>query len=156
MKGIVFFFIAVLSTAALPLHSQEMLPYKNPALPVDQRVRDLLARMTVEEKLFQLFMIPGDLDNKLPGQYSHGIFGLQVSASGKDGGSTQQLLTYNTAEDALALTRKINSIQKYFVEIPGLAFLLSRSMKRCMDWFAKVQRHSHKRLRWLPLLIRHS
>jgi beta-glucosidase len=36
-------------------------PYKNPSLPVEKRVKDLLARMTPEEKFWQLFMIPGDL-----------------------------------------------------------------------------------------------
>jgi beta-glucosidase len=29
-------------------------PYQNPALPIEQRVADLLARMTVEEKIVQL------------------------------------------------------------------------------------------------------
>ena len=35
--------------------------YKNEKLPVEQRVKDLLQRMTAEEKFWQLFMIPGDL-----------------------------------------------------------------------------------------------
>ncbi|MET0298787.1 MAG: hypothetical protein ABW036_03465, partial [Flavitalea sp.] len=30
-------------------------PYKNAALPVDQRVNDLLSRMTTEEKFWKLF-----------------------------------------------------------------------------------------------------
>jgi len=38
----------------------QTLPYKNPALPIDERVRDLLSRMTPEEKFWQMFMIPGD------------------------------------------------------------------------------------------------
>jgi beta-glucosidase len=100
-----------------PVFSQQKIyPYKNSALPVHDRVQDLLGRMTLEEKFWQLFMIPGDLDNVAPDQYQHGIFGLQISASSKGGDETQQLLTYNTGENALALTRKINSIQRYFVE----------------------------------------
>jgi len=101
-------------------------PYKNPALPVETRVKDLLSRMTPEEKFWQLFMIPGDLDQAKPNQYSQGIFGFQVSAGSK-GDAGGQLLTYNTAENGLVLLRKINAIQKYFVEqtrlgIPIIAF----------------------------------
>src|SRR5205823_2869672 len=39
---------------------------------------DLLGRMTLEEKFWQLFMIPGDLADTLTNDYSHGLFGLQV------------------------------------------------------------------------------
>ncbi|HEY0768912.1 MAG TPA: glycoside hydrolase family 3 protein, partial [Sphingobacteriaceae bacterium] len=108
--------------------AQSLPPYKNPTLPIDERVKDLLARMTPEEKFWQMFMIPGDLDKlESPDQYKHGIFGFQVSASSKAPGETQQLLTYNTNEDALALAKKINAIQRYFVEksrlgIPIIAF----------------------------------
>ncbi len=34
--------------------AQEKLPYRNPSLPVEQRVTDLLSRMTLEEKIAQL------------------------------------------------------------------------------------------------------
>src|SRR5690606_11287643 len=44
------------------------------------------------------------------------IFGLQVSAGTKGGGAAGQLLQYNSNEDAEKLARKINNIQKYFVE----------------------------------------
>jgi beta-glucosidase len=79
--------------------------YKNPQASVDERVRDLLSRMTLEEKFWQLFMIPGDLDDPA-NDYSKGIFGLQISNP--------------TAE-------RVNAIQRYFVEqtrlgIPVIAF----------------------------------
>jgi beta-glucosidase len=90
--------------------------YKDPKQPVEVRVRDLLSRMTPEEKFWQCFMIPGDLDNLEPGQYQHGIFGLQVSAGTKGGGASGQLLQYNANEDAEKLARKINDIQKFFLE----------------------------------------
>lgn len=114
--------------ASSPCGAQTVLPYKNARLSIDERVNDLLRRMTPEEKFWQLFMIPGDLDKlESPDQYHHGIFGFQVSAGFKAAGETQQLLTYNTTEDALKLARKINSIQRYFVEksrlgIPIIAF----------------------------------
>lgn len=72
--------------------------------------------MTPEEKFWQCFMIPGDLDNVPKNQYYHGIFGLQVSAGSQDGAVVGQMLKYNAKEDAEKLARKINAIQKYFVE----------------------------------------
>ena len=77
-------------------------PYKRADLPVDVRVRDLLSRMTLEEKFWQLFMIPGDLDTP-SNDYSKGIFGLQIRA-GKDGAAPR------------GHAERINAIQKYFVE----------------------------------------
>ncbi|MFZ4929477.1 glycoside hydrolase family 3 N-terminal domain-containing protein [Chryseobacterium sp. Mn2064] len=90
--------------------------YKDSKQSVEARVQDLLKRMTPEEKFWQCFMIPGDLDNVPKGQYSHGIFGLQVSAGNLGGGAAGQLLKYNANEDAEKLAKKINAIQKYFVE----------------------------------------
>lgn len=90
--------------------------YKDPKQPVEARVQDLLKRMTPEEKFWQCFMIPGDLDKVPKGQYVHGIFGLQVSAGNQGGGAAGQMLTYNANEDAEKLTKKINAIQKYFIE----------------------------------------
>lgn len=105
----------------------QVLPYKNPKLPVDVRVKDLMSRMTPEEKFWQLFMIPGDLDQAQPGQYRHGIFGFQVSAASQGHAGAEQMLQYNTKENGLALVKKINAIQKYFVTqtrlgIPIIAF----------------------------------
>lgn len=90
--------------------------YKDSKQPIEARVQDLLKRMTPEEKFWQCFMIPGDLDNVPKGQYVHGIFGLQVSAGNQGGGVAGQLLKYNANEDAERLAKKINAIQKYFVE----------------------------------------
>src|SRR5262245_42234989 len=55
-------------------------PYRDPSRPVAERVRDLLGRMTLEEKFWQLFMIPGDLDNPA-NDYSNGAFGLQIGGA---------------------------------------------------------------------------
>ncbi|SKB77879.1 glycoside hydrolase family 3 N-terminal domain-containing protein [Chryseobacterium balustinum] len=90
--------------------------YKDSKQPIEARVQDLLKRMTPEEKFWQCFMIPGDLDNVPKGQYVHGIFGLQMSAGNQGGGVAGQLLKYNANEDAERLAKKINAIQKYFVE----------------------------------------
>lgn len=109
-------FIFLLSASCFFAHAQQVLPYKNSALPIEQRVQDLLSRMTPEEKFWQCFMIPGDLDNATPGQYKNGLFGFQVSAANKGEGASQQMLQYNTGETAAALVAKVNAIQKYFVE----------------------------------------
>jgi len=71
--------------------------------------------MTPEEKFWQLFMIPGDLNNTDTLQFKNGLFGFQVSAGNK-GDAGSQLLKYNTNEPAAVLVKKINAIQKYFVE----------------------------------------
>lgn len=126
IKILVTLFI-VLCHAAL----SQTLPYKNPKLPTDQRVADLLGRMTIEEKFWQLFMIPASMDvlnsaeDKI--NYKNGIFGFQVSAAAQGNDDTQQLLKYSATESGLTLAKKINTIQKYFVEqtrlgIPIIAF----------------------------------
>ena len=113
MKKCILFWGSILLLQALS--AQEPLPYKNPALPVEARVRDLLNRMSPQEKFWQLFMIPGDLSVADTGAFRAGLFGFQVSA-GQRGDAGGQMLTYNTAEKAGELARTINRIQKYFVE----------------------------------------
>lgn len=49
-----FALVAVVSAAAQTVQSSPALPYLNPSLPVDQRVDDLVSRMTLEEKASQL------------------------------------------------------------------------------------------------------
>ena len=75
------------------------LPYRDRSRPIDARVRDLLGRMTLEEKFWQLFMIPGGREDPAE-DYSHGVFGLQ----NRDARSAR--------EDA-ALQ---NALQHYFVD----------------------------------------
>ncbi len=82
--------------------SGEPVPYRDPRAAIADRVRDLLGRMTLEDKFWQLFMIPGDLDDPA-NDYSHGIFGLQIASAGE-------------ASGAAAHAKRINAIQRYFVE----------------------------------------
>ena len=124
-KASILLSVVLSFTASFGL-SQSILPYKNPSNPVEVRVKDLLGRMTPEEKFWQLFMIPGDLDKADSLQYYKGIFGFQVSAAAK-GDAAGQLLKYGTNENAKVLAKKINTIQKYFIEksrlgIPIIAF----------------------------------
>ena len=50
-----FSLFVLLLLASLAVSAQELLPYQNPELPVEQRVEDLLSRLTLEEKA-QLMM----------------------------------------------------------------------------------------------------
>ncbi len=109
------FFLLILSISGYVSFSQSLILYKDKSQPIEKRVPDLLSRMTPEEKFWQLFMIPGDLDNSDTILYKKGLFGFQVSATAK-GDAGGQMLNYGTDENAEALALKINAIQKYFVE----------------------------------------
>jgi beta-glucosidase len=90
--------------------------YKNPQASLDARVKDLLARMTPEEKFWQLFMIPGDLGED-PSRYEKGLFGFQVS-SGKrrrDSGAEDASNRAGRAP-AVEAAEKIDAIQRFFIE----------------------------------------
>ena len=52
-----FFIVAIVLSISFPAQSQQVsagAPYMNPALPVEQRVDDLIGRMTLEEKVGQM------------------------------------------------------------------------------------------------------
>ncbi|MES2556149.1 MAG: glycoside hydrolase family 3 N-terminal domain-containing protein [Bacteroidota bacterium] len=106
--------------------AQEILPYKNPQLPIEIRVADLLKRMTPEEKFRQLFMIPGDLGTDST-RYTTGLFGFQINTDIQQTTAANQLMHYNAGQNALQTAQKINAIQRFFVEdsrlgIPIIAF----------------------------------
>lgn len=98
----------------IPISSAFGQLYKDSTQPIEIRVNDLLSRMTLEEKFWQVFMVPSDGDTT-NGKLKHGIFGLQLSASSQ-GDAGGQLLHYNTSDNALTLVRKINITQRYLVE----------------------------------------
>jgi beta-glucosidase len=91
------------------------LPYKNPKLSVEERVDDLLSRMTLEEKFWQMFMIPGDFSDDMS-KYKNGVFGFQVASSGKQANAAEQLMDYGSSGTARQMTEKVNKLQKYFME----------------------------------------
>ena len=84
-------------------------PYRDARLPTADRARDLLGRMTLEEKFWQLFMIPGDVDDSTH-DYSHGVFGLQIAPT--PAASTSE----KPGVAARRHAERINAIQRYFVE----------------------------------------
>ncbi len=88
--------------------------YKNASLPVETRVDDLIKRMTLEEKFWQLFMIPADLNGNKE-KYKHGAFGFNFArVTSKN--AANQILDYDEGETAKRTAEVINSFQKYFIE----------------------------------------
>ncbi len=84
--------------------------YRDAGAPVETRVQDLLERMTIEEKFWQLFMLSTRLEGDI-GKYTQGAFGFQIGSSGDTTGSAAY----------------VNDLQRFFVEdtrlgIPIIAF----------------------------------
>ena len=75
--------VAVL-LAPVPRSSAQVPLYRNARLPTDARVRDLLGRMTLEEKFWQLSMIPGDLDADMRWVVEPGVFRIMIGGSSQD------------------------------------------------------------------------
>ncbi|MDP2235107.1 MAG: glycoside hydrolase family 3 N-terminal domain-containing protein [Bacteroidales bacterium] len=105
--------IPLLLTATFSVANAQL--YKNNSLAAEERVRDLLSRMTPEEKFWQLFMIPGDLGTDKE-KYMSGIFGFQVNTVGQEAGATGQMLQYNEGQSGFETALKINEIQRFFIE----------------------------------------
>lgn len=87
-----------LLTIALPV-SLSAQPYRDPQEAVDTRVRDLLSRMTPEEKFWQLFML-----TELP---SDGIAACRTGAFG---------FQFGMMDDSVDVAARINAVQRHFVE----------------------------------------
>jgi beta-glucosidase len=90
-------------------------PYKDPKVPVETRVKDLLSRMTPEEKFWQMFMIPGDISQDRD-KYKTGIFGFQVSTVGQNGNAAGQMLSYSAGASAIETAEMVNDMQHFFIE----------------------------------------
>jgi beta-glucosidase len=118
-------FIQIIATSTV--NAQTIPLYKNSRAPINERVKDLLDRMTPTEKFWQLFMIPGDIKPGDAPKYKDGLFGFQVSAASAGGEGAQQMLQYNATETAVSLAKKVNAIQRFFMDstrlgIPMLPF----------------------------------
>lgn len=74
-------------------------PYRDPRETVDTRVRDLLSRMTPEEKFWQLFML-AELPSEGIAACRDGAFGFQ----------------FGMMDDSVDVVARINAIQRHFVE----------------------------------------
>ena len=100
--------------AFVPSHLQ-IPPYKDPHLPVERRVEDLLSRMTVEEKIRQLDMYWGkevaDMDGPKSDGHEAAAWSEQKTAASLGTGGA------GSVHDLYPLTADItNSIQRYAIE----------------------------------------
>jgi beta-glucosidase len=110
----VFLFCGLILFAASSF-AQKVLPYKDSTLPIDQRVEDLLARMTLKEKFWQMFLIPGDLSDGKE-RYKEGIFGFQVAARPQSDNASGQMLSYDAGSNGAETARLINKIQEFLMK----------------------------------------
>lgn len=103
--------------------NKEVLPYKNPSLSIDQRVEDLLARMTLEEKMAQITTVwnskpkifdkDGNFDPKKAAKlYPHGI-GHFARPNDLDGPTSPLERPFRNERQTVEL---VNAIQKYEIE----------------------------------------
>ena len=106
--------VAVLATSPAVSQTSSPARYRNASLSTAERVGDLLGRMTLEEKFWQLFMIPGDLDDASH-DYSNGVFGLQIGTVA-DSSPRARTRTPGEGEAARRHAERINGIQRFFVE----------------------------------------
>jgi beta-glucosidase len=116
---LIFLFISLLLVDG-KVFAQEGDPYKNPNLPIDQRVEDLLSRMTLKEKFWQMFLIPGDLSDGKE-RYKEGIFGFQVAAKPQSDNAAGQMLSYDAGSNGAETAKLINKIQEFLMKETRLA-----------------------------------
>jgi len=85
--------------------AQTIPPYKNAGLPLEDRVKDLIARMTMEEKFWQLFAVPDDT-GAIPVGIGHGVYGLQVRGAAEEVVRREVAVTDQEIEAAYAAHAK--------------------------------------------------
>ena len=112
MRTIKFIFISLLLLSSTFMKAQT---YKDSKLPTETRVQDLLKRMTIDEKFWQLFMLAEDL--KLDkSRYVNGAFGFEGNVSEAEGNIAGQMIKNEGKGNAEESAEVINKIQKYFIE----------------------------------------
>jgi beta-glucosidase len=124
MLGVLLLTAALLLTStSLAAKRRSVPPYRDPAAPVEQRVEDLLARMTLEEKVAQLTCIwnrkkeiltpNGEFDSAKARQAFPAGIGQVARPSDIDGSGDPFLHPYRDARQTVTL---VNAIQHYALE----------------------------------------
>lgn len=101
-----------LVSIGLSCKNEDKFIYRDSNATIDERVEDLLSRMTIEEKFGQVFMVPYHSSQRLE-KYKDGVFGFQLSTSSSE---TQQMLRYSEGGEARQAAELANQVQKFFVE----------------------------------------
>jgi beta-glucosidase len=90
--------------------------YKNPDLPIDLRVADLLGRMTLQEKVAQMLCVWGQKRTQLSDETGHLDLG-RVRTQWKDGlGQIGRLSDTGGGKNAQEMATLANQLQEFFVE----------------------------------------
>ncbi|MHC1776948.1 MAG: glycoside hydrolase family 3 N-terminal domain-containing protein [Lentimicrobium sp.] len=110
---------------AISLNSGAQL-YKDSTARIDDRAQDLLGRMTIEEKFWQLFMLAEDW-NLDKSRYTRGAFGFEGGAAAGEAGTAGQMIQSTASGSAATMAEMINKSQQFFIEntrlgIPLLPF----------------------------------
>lgn len=103
--------------------SLDAAPYRDARRSPAERAQDLIRRMTLDEKFWQLFMIPGDRDDPTH-DYRHGAFGLQINVPAGMRAEALRSDTLAPAAVARAHAARINALQRYFVDSTRLGIPL--------------------------------
>ena len=110
---------AMLMALSLGAAEADVLPYQRPGTPVDERVRDLLGRMTLEEKVAQLqsnWTIPFDRSSAA-GIYKDGKIDEGVARQTLSKGlGTFVVMSFGGLPDAAAGATERNAIQAWVVK----------------------------------------
>jgi beta-glucosidase len=109
IPSLIVMVLIIIPPLAFAQQPQELLPYKNPQLPVKLRVQDLLSRMTLEEKTAQLLSTI-DRANKFNQDYFN-----DTAAAGRELGNGIGTIQpdFLPLKDAVAHR---NAVQKYLME----------------------------------------
>lgn len=112
-----------------------MLPYKNPKLSIEQRVEDLLSRMTLEEKVRQLSALrmgEGDEVFRTSGHYSEDNVRKQFGTHGMG-----HISLPLTDLDAAAAVRTANMMQKIALEETRLGIPVLINDEACHGYIGR-------------------
>ena len=123
----IFIFVISIFLFAVACHDQKI-AYKDPTLPIEDRVEDLLGRMTLEEKAWQMVSVNnevkdsieisrnGNIDiDKVKSLLPYGV-GQITRLSETKGGKSQTSSSERTPMTPFENAELANKLQKYFVE----------------------------------------
>ncbi|HLN74025.1 MAG TPA: hypothetical protein VK205_12075, partial [Prolixibacteraceae bacterium] len=105
----VFLILAVINSYAQGALAKPL--YKNPAAPIEQRIKDLLQRMTLEDKCRQLDVWHPKMDLSKSEVLQKAITALGDTVSKGIG-----FLQFEVEMNQRDYTARFNAIQKYFME----------------------------------------
>jgi beta-glucosidase len=112
MKHLLFLILAFILPAVGLLQAQIQKPiYKDPAAPIELRIKDLLGRMTLEDKCRQIDIWHPKIDASKPEELKKAIASLGDTVKNGIG-----FLQFKTQMNQAEYAARFNAIQKYFVE----------------------------------------